>query len=141
MSSEKREQAEGIFSAALDQEPEERTDFVRRHCGEDVELRREVESLLGWAIESSLIERRHVEMLVREAAGEQAELESGKAIGHYMVLEKIGEGGMGEVYLARDARLNRRVALKLLPASSILNQDRLRRFEQEAYAASSLNHR
>ena len=61
-------------------------------------------------------------------------------IGHYELLSLLGQGGMGEVYLARDTRLKRNVALKLLPAAYALDADRVRRFEQEALAASALNH-
>lgn len=61
-------------------------------------------------------------------------------ISHYRVVSKIGEGGMGEVYLAHDTRLNRKVALKVLPANLISNREGLHRFEQEARAASALNH-
>src|SRR6266550_1460618 len=64
----------------------------------------------------------------------------GKELGHYRVLALLGAGGMGEVYLAEDTRLKRKVAVKLLPAELTANQDRLRRFEQEAQAASGLNH-
>lgn len=65
---------------------------------------------------------------------------TGTQLGHYEILSPLGAGGMGEVYLARDTRLRRNVALKLLPSDLGLNQDRLLRFEQEAYAASALNH-
>ncbi len=61
-------------------------------------------------------------------------------ISHYRIISKIGAGGMGEVYLAHDTRLNRRVALKVLPADLINDRERLHRFEQEAQAASALNH-
>ena len=64
----------------------------------------------------------------------------GAAIGRYQVLALLGAGGMGEVYLAQDTRLGRKVALKLLPALSPATRERLRRFEQEARAASALNH-
>ncbi|HEX5734917.1 MAG TPA: protein kinase [Blastocatellia bacterium] len=67
-------------------------------------------------------------------------LEIGTVIVHYRILSSLGAGGMGEVYLAEDTRLGRKVALKLLPASFVKNADRLRRFEQEARAASALNH-
>lgn len=65
---------------------------------------------------------------------------AGTQLGHYEILSPLGAGGMGEVYLARDTRLRRNVALKLLPSDLGLNEDRLLRFEQEAYAASALNH-
>ncbi len=65
---------------------------------------------------------------------------SGTKLGRYEIRSKIGEGGMGEVYLAEDARLHRKVALKILPANLAANKDRMRRFEQEAQAAAALNH-
>ena len=64
----------------------------------------------------------------------------GQTLGHYRVVEKIGAGGMGEVYRARDARLSRDVAIKILPPTFSRDEDRLRRFEQEARAAAALNH-
>src|SRR5438445_12354960 len=67
-------------------------------------------------------------------------LNSGTRLGRYEIRAKIGEGGMGEVYLAEDTRLHRKVALKVLPADLASNQDRMRRFEQEATAAAALNH-
>src|SRR6202795_1623394 len=65
---------------------------------------------------------------------------SGTSLGRYELRSKIGEGGMGEVYRARDEKLNRDVAIKVLPASFSQDADRLRRFEQEAQAAGTLNH-
>src|SRR5262245_33026455 len=64
----------------------------------------------------------------------------GTKLGRYEIRSKLGEGGMGEVYLAHDARLDRKVALKILPAGLASNQNRMRRFEQEAKAAAALNH-
>src|SRR2546430_2406394 len=68
------------------------------------------------------------------------QISSGTIISHYRIIEKIGEGGMGEVYLAEDARLDRKVAIKVLPADFAKDEDRLKRFEQEAKATSALNH-
>ena len=65
---------------------------------------------------------------------------TGQTISHYRVISKLGVGGMGEVYLAEDAQLRRRVALKILPPDLASNQDRMRRFIQEAQAAAALNH-
>ena len=64
----------------------------------------------------------------------------GKTIAHYEVLAKIGQGGMGEVYSARDSKLGREVALKVLPADMARDPERLRRFEREARAVAALKH-
>src|SRR5262245_58354713 len=69
-----------------------------------------------------------------------AALSAGTKLNHYEIRSKLGEGGMGEVYLAEDTRLHRNVALKILPAELASNQDRMRRFNQEATAAAALNH-
>src|SRR6476646_4644413 len=68
------------------------------------------------------------------------ELASNSNVSHYRIVSKIGAGGMGEVYRAHDARLNREVAIKFLPADFANDEDRLLRFEQEARATSALNH-
>jgi serine/threonine protein kinase len=68
------------------------------------------------------------------------DLPSGSTLAHYRIVSKIGAGGMGEVYLAQDTKLDRKVALKILPADLAANQDRMRRFVQEAKAAAALNH-
>jgi len=67
-------------------------------------------------------------------------LAGGTKLGRYEIRSKIGAGGMGEVYLAQDAQLRRRVALKILPGDLASNQDRMRRFIQEAQSAAALNH-
>src|SRR5438105_15900921 len=67
-------------------------------------------------------------------------LAAGTKLGRYEIRSKIGEGGMGEVYLAQDTKLDRKVALKILPTELAANQDRMRRFTQEAKAAAALNH-
>src|SRR5438128_11795068 len=67
-------------------------------------------------------------------------IDAGTRFDHYEILSPLGAGGMGEVYRARDARIGREVAIKVLPASFARDADRLRRFEQEARAAGILNH-
>jgi eukaryotic-like serine/threonine-protein kinase len=68
-------------------------------------------------------------------------LAGGATLSHYRIVSKLGAGGMGEVYLAQDTKLDRKVALKILPAGVAANQERMRRFVQEAKAAAALNHR
>ena len=68
------------------------------------------------------------------------ELEANSTLSHYRIVSKIGAGGMGEVYRAHDSRLDREVAIKMLPTDFATDEDRLRRFEQEAKATSALNH-
>src|SRR5436853_2558571 len=69
-----------------------------------------------------------------------AELGPGVTLSHYHIVSKIGAGGMGEVYLAQDTKLDRKVALKILPAEVVAHPDRMNRFVREAKAASALNH-
>src|SRR5581483_9691845 len=81
-----------------------------------------------------------MEVVTQVIAAQPGPSPIGRQIGHYQVLSLLGAGGMGEIYLARDTRLGRKLALKLLPAQFTRDADRLRRFEQEARAASALNH-
>src|SRR5579863_2859535 len=67
-------------------------------------------------------------------------LNTGDSIGHYRIVSRLGQGGMGEVYLATDTRLDRNVALKVLPPAMAQDRGRMQRFEREAKAASALNH-
>jgi len=67
-------------------------------------------------------------------------LSAGRKLGRYEIRKQIGAGGMGEIYLAEDSRLRRKIALKVLPENIAQDKDRLRRFEQEAHSASALNH-
>src|SRR6185295_8037580 len=130
-----------IFQAAMDRAPSERDVFVSDACAGDDELRQEVESLMssdgrsGMFLDAPAYEAA-AEMIVDEKSG----LKKGRTIGPFEILSFISRGGMGEVYLAHDRRLSRNVALKLLPAAFTKDDERLRRFEQEARAASALNH-
>ena len=129
-----------IFKSAIERTPAERTAFLIEACDND-ELRAEVESLISAHEQTgAFLDAPAYEVADLELPDLPTVLAVGKSINHYQVLGTLGIGGMGEVYLAHDTRLGRRIALKLLPNSFTTDQDRLRRFEQEARAASALNH-
>jgi serine/threonine protein kinase len=140
MTSERYQQVGQLYRAALEIEAEQRGVFLAEACGGDEYLRREVESLLGYEAQSEgLIDRSALEVTARALAADTQSLVS-QQIDHYQILSLIGRGGMAEVYLARDTKLERQVALKVLPTRFTQNKERLRRFVREAKAASALNH-
>ncbi|MEP7336777.1 MAG: protein kinase [Acidobacteriota bacterium] len=129
-----------LCQAALELNASQRVAFLSQACAGDDELRAEVESLLAAdEAENSLIDSPALEAAAQIFAREQRSL-TGQRLGNYQILSQLGAGGMGEVYLAEDTRLKRKVALKLLPAAFTQDAGRVRRFEQEAQAASALNH-
>jgi len=134
VSPESRRKIEAIYQSALELDPARRGPFLDRACEGDLDLRREVEALLV-PHESS---HRGISPDERSTPGSAAVI--GQSIAHYKILSLLGRGGMGEVYLARDVRLDRKVALKILPTELAANEDRMRRFVQEAKAAAALNH-
>ena len=141
MTPERWQQVKEIFNSAINYRPEERGFFLSQACSGDENLRKEVESLIASHEQSGeFIDQPAFVAAASLLADEKVELRAGETIGSYQILSFISRGGMGEVYLAEDKRLGRRVALKLLPSSFTTNDDRLRRFEQEARAASALNH-
>ncbi|OLE56005.1 MAG: hypothetical protein AUG51_00310 [Acidobacteria bacterium 13_1_20CM_3_53_8] len=142
MTSERWQRVKYLFESALEREPVERAAFLNEACNGDESLREEVESLLAaYNVDDSFMEMPAVAALAHEIIGDElAELKSGQLFTSYKILDQLGVGGMGEVYLAEDMKLERKVALKLLPAYLSKNANRLRRFEQEARAASALNH-
>ncbi|MCM3903524.1 MAG: serine/threonine protein kinase, partial [Pyrinomonadaceae bacterium] len=141
MTPERWQQAKELFRSALEYEVEERPAFLKRACDADDGLRREVESLLGSFEESdSIIEGPVADAATALFSCDQAESLVGQRLSHFEIIALLGEGGMGTVYLARDTKLGRKVALKLLPTQFTRDADRLKRFEQEACAASALNH-
>ncbi len=138
---ERQERIKQLFGEALECDDSKRAAFLAEACGDDSTLRRELESLLGFETEAAnFIEKPAVHLAAEMLASEQAESKTGRMIGAYRVISKLGAGGMGEVWLAEDPRLKRKIALKLLPAHFTADAERVRRFEREARAASALNH-
>src|SRR5438046_8934533 len=132
---------EEIFRAALDQEPDQIGAFLDTACEGDELLRRKVETLLASRQRvGSFIETPAARFATRIIENGQADLLVGRTIGHYKISERIGTGGMGEVYLATDMTAGRKAALKLLPARFTGDAERLKRFQQEARAVVGLNH-
>jgi serine/threonine protein kinase len=129
---------EDIFHHALDLPRTERSAYLAGSCGGDATLRREVESLLEAVGENSTLIEDSLSSPPRDLYG-SGSLAAGDRVSHYRIIALIGSGGMGRVYLAEDTRVGRRVALKIL-APGALQPAHLRRFEQEARAASALNH-
>jgi len=132
MTPEQWQQVRDVLAEALGLKPEERAAFLDRACAMDQALRQEVETLLS-------SEEQARSQFLQSGAFEMA-LKPGAKLGDYEVQELLGSGGMGEVYRARDKRLGRDVAIKVLPALLSDDAERLRRFEREARAAAALNH-
>jgi eukaryotic-like serine/threonine-protein kinase len=140
MTPERWQQIKHVFNSALEYEPGQRPLFLLRACDSDPELRKEVESLLAaHEKDGSFIDSPAFKAPTSLKTDEPV-LRPGQVLGAYEIRSFIGRGGMGEVYLAHDRRLRRRVALKLLPSSFTKDEERLHRFEQEARTASALNH-
>lgn len=124
-----------VFSDASELPPAERPAFLDRVCAGDPGLRREVESMLASDSEAEGF----LDIPVAKVAPPAERLAEGARIGPYEVVSLVGSGGMGEVYRARDTRLDRSVAIKVLPREMTADVDRKRRLLREARAASALN--
>src|SRR5215470_19159706 len=135
MTPERWREVTQIYGAVLSRTPERRAAAVAELCGTDNELRREIESLL---------ESQHGASLLDHPAGDHPSvmqmLTIGSQIGVFRIDSLLGVGGMGEVYRARDTKLNRDVAVKILPPAFANDPDRLARFKREAQVLASLNH-
>ncbi len=139
MDRERWQKVDRIFESALGRPFGERAVFLGEACAGDEELRREVESLIAHDRAGSFMEKPASEDAARLIVKDGPPL-VGQTIGAYKILKTLGAGGMGEVYLAHDTRLNRPAALKLLSAHLTTDEERVGRFRQEALAASALNH-
>jgi tetratricopeptide (TPR) repeat protein/predicted Ser/Thr protein kinase len=128
-----------LFKRALDQPAEQRAAFLDQACGDDLELRREVESLLKFNEDGEeFLEQPAIEIALKLFLRET--LKADQRIGTYRIVSRIGSGGMGEVYLAHDEKLNRQVALKLV-RFGLGGEETARHFLREAQILASLNHR
>ncbi len=141
MTPERWQQIDRMFHSVLARPSSDRAGFLRQACAGDEFLRLEVESLIESHEQSaSFIDKPADDIAAELLTSVQTRLSQGQPIGHYTITALLGVGGMGEVYLAQDLKLGRQVALKLLPAEFTRQRERVRRFEQEARAASALNH-
>ena len=141
MTPERWQQVEAVLQAALDRPPEERAAFLSEACTGDHELARETSSLIDAYDEAGdFMEETAIAQDAQIILDSHANGNIGSNIGPYRIIERIAGGGMGEIYLARDPRLERLVALKVLPSYFVTDEARVRRFQTEARAASALNH-
>ncbi|MBA3693515.1 MAG: protein kinase [Acidobacteria bacterium] len=130
-----------ILQSALELSSYEREQFLDKVCGDDESLRREVETLLASSENvGSFMEQPAIGEVAEMFVGTENNLQIGESLNHYRILSHLGAGGMGEVYLAEDTKLNRFVALKLLPQSLSSDQDANRLLLREAQAAATLDH-
>src|SRR5262249_55244788 len=134
------EKLQDIFHAALALAPAERHAYLDHACDGNAALRQAVESLIKSHEETDNFVDTPAYQAAAEMLVDGAEFRTGQTVAHYQILSLLGEGGMGTVYLAEDTRLHRKVSLKFLSSRFIQDLERLRRFEQEARAASALNH-
>src|SRR5262245_12035235 len=141
MEAERWQRINDLFLSALELKPAERDSLLNEVCANDYDLRQEVESLLAAHADApEFIEEPVVGAALRLLDDDHTGPTTGQLIGHYEIVSLLGAGGMGEVHLAKDLRLGRQVAIKLLPLRFTTEVDRVRRLQQEAQAASALNH-
>src|SRR5215472_11187709 len=127
------QQVREVFEAALNHRAADRVGFVERACGGDARLIGEVQRMLAADAETHLL-------LDGPPFSGQVLREGERFASHFEIGGTLGRGGMGEVYLGRDTKLNREVAIKVLPSSFTDDPDRLARFRREAQVLASLNH-
>jgi Tol biopolymer transport system component len=141
MGPERMQQIEALFHAALERHAAERSAFLAAACGTDEALRRDVESLLQHLTAADVL---LTSPMAEAGASIQIDNDEhslvGRHVGVYEVLARLGAGGMGEVYRARDPRLHRDVAIKVLPQAFMADGERRSRFESEARLLAALNH-
>ena len=141
MTPERWQQIERLYHAALERAPAERAAFLDAACADDADLRAEVDSLLAAAARGdTFLEASALQVTARALASELPRLAVGQRVGSYEILAPLGAGGMGEVYTARDTRLERTVAVKVLSPAYADNVVWRQRFERESRALAALSH-
>jgi len=141
MESERWERAKEIFEQAMEIAPVLRERFLDDACSGDPVVRQEVEELLcSYDVSDEFMERPAASEVAREIVGAGSKLDIGRMLLHYEIIAPLGEGGMGEVYLARDTKLGRRVAIKVLPSNSVESEEANGRLLREAQSAAKLDH-
>jgi Tol biopolymer transport system component len=141
MTPERWQRIKKLYHSALERDTDEQAIFLAEACDGDEAMRGEVESLLRCDTSADrFFESDALEVAAKLCAEDRVQSMIGRQIGPYQILSLLGAGGMGEVHLALDTRLGRKVAVKLLPSEFTTDAERLLRFEQEARAASALNH-
>jgi serine/threonine protein kinase/Tol biopolymer transport system component len=140
MEPERWRRLEALYHEAVARPAMERARFLAEACGDDAALRRDVETLLASAGSTSEIVHGLAATAAQLVGGIGASVMTGRQIGVYQLGDLLGAGGMGEVYRARDTRLNRDVAVKILPRLFTTDSERLARFDREAQLLAALNH-
>jgi eukaryotic-like serine/threonine-protein kinase len=141
MSPERWRRIEEAYHRVLSSAPEQRAAILDESCSSDLEIRREVESLLAARDKAEdFLSPDDLPRHLAELEPESRSVAIGTKLGEYEIRGVLGAGGMGEVYRARDVRLGREVALKILPPYLTHDSGRVARFQSEARAASALNH-
>ncbi len=142
MSPERYQQIMNLFDEASERPSVERVALFDQRCHADDELRHEVEKMFAAQEKCApdFLQESAWELEARQLALADRPLSAGETLAQFTILAPLGAGAMGEVYLARDLRLDRKIALKVLPTHFTRDASRLRRFEREARSASALNH-
>jgi Tol biopolymer transport system component len=137
---ERWRQIESLYNKAMELDAVQRTAFLREACGGDEDLQRDIEELLEEEPQGSFLEKPALREIAQEFAATAAPSWIGRQIGNYEFLSLAGAGGMGEVYRARDIKLKREVAVKILSEEFSRDPERVSRFQREAQLLATLNH-
>ena len=141
MTPERWKKVNEIFQSAIELEPNKQKPFLDKACGADNSLRQQVETLLAANDEAgAFIDGNAANDVAHLLTLQNSETFSGEYLGHYEIISILGSGGMGKVYLAKDSKLNRSIAVKTLPNFYVGKPSYVKRFQTEAKAAANLNH-